>query len=81
MPPRAAEFAVGHKLQADVLLLPDQLLDFLVLDRLQLRRRDFALLAFRARLFQGPLRRKLPTMSARNGGFVRCMETFTPILF
>src|SRR5215207_8261443 len=53
VPERAPEFAVGRKLHADVFLLLDHVLDFLVLYRLQLHRRDFALLSFRARLFQG----------------------------
>ena len=35
MPPRAAELAVGDRLQADVLLLLDDALDLAVLDRLQ----------------------------------------------
>ena len=47
MPPGTAEFAVSNRLQADLLLLLDNALDFAVLDLLQLRRRDFA---FRALL-------------------------------
>jgi hypothetical protein len=66
----AAEFAVGHELQADLLLLPDQLLDFLVLDRLQLRRVISPFSRFVRAAWTGSVRRKLPTMSARKGGFV-----------
>ena len=52
MPPRAAELAVGDRLQADVLLLLDDALDLAVFDRLQRRRRDLALGALRARLME-----------------------------
>ena len=38
VPPGAAELAVGGELQADLLLLGDDLPDLLVLDRLELRR-------------------------------------------
>src|ERR1700722_14694055 len=48
MPPRAAEFAVGGALEADLLLLLDDLLDLAVLDLLELRSRDRALLALGA---------------------------------
>src|SRR5580704_3328116 len=52
MPPRAAEFAVGDRLQAGVFLLPDDVLDLTVFHRLQLVRRDLALGAALARFFQ-----------------------------
>ena len=39
LPPGAAELAVGRELEADLLLLPDDLLDLAILDRLELRRR------------------------------------------
>ncbi len=45
MPPGAAKLAVGRKLEADLLLLADDLFDLAVLDRLELRRRDRALFA------------------------------------
>ena len=38
MPPRPAELAVGRELEADLLLLADDLRDLLVFDRLELRR-------------------------------------------
>ena len=44
MPPGAAEFAVGRELQADLLLLLDDLLDLGVFDRFELRVGDLALL-------------------------------------
>ncbi len=50
MPPGAAEFAVGDRLQADLFLLLDDALDLAVLDLLQLRGRDLALGLLRARL-------------------------------
>ncbi len=50
VPPGAAEFAVGGELEADLLLLLDDLLDLAVLDLFQLRGGDRALLALRARL-------------------------------
>ena len=49
VPPGAAEFAVGRALQADLLLLLDDLLDLLVLDLLQLSGVDLVLLALLAR--------------------------------
>ena len=48
MPPGPAELAVGGELEADLFLLPDDLLDFAVLDLLELGRADRALLALRA---------------------------------
>ena len=36
MPPRAAEFAVGHRLQPDFFLLLDDALDLAVFDGLQI---------------------------------------------
>ena len=50
MPERAAEFAVGGELQPDLLLLLDNLLDLAVLNLLQLRGSDRALLALGARV-------------------------------
>ena len=52
VPPGAAELAVGRELEADLLLLLDDLLDLTVLDGLELGRRDRALLALGARLLQ-----------------------------
>src|SRR5579864_1599360 len=52
MPPRAAEFAVGDRLQAGRFLLPDGVLDLAVLHCFQLVRRDLALGAALARRFQ-----------------------------
>ena len=50
MPPGPAELAVGGELEADLFLLPDDLLDLAVLDLLELGRVDRALLALRARV-------------------------------
>ena len=52
VPPGAAELAVGRELEADLLLLLDDLLDLAVLDGLELGRRDRALLALGARLLE-----------------------------
>jgi hypothetical protein len=53
VPPRAAEFAVGDRLQPDLLLLLDDLLDLAVFHLLQLRRGDLALFALGARFLHG----------------------------
>src|SRR4051812_41466166 len=50
VPEHAAVLAVGRALQPDLFLLLDDLRDFLVLDPLQVRRADQALVALRARL-------------------------------
>src|SRR5262245_8857787 len=52
MPERAPELAVGNCLKADLFLFSDCLLDFLILDRLELRQGDLALLALPARRLQ-----------------------------
>src|SRR5262245_7784291 len=52
VPPGAPELAAGGELEADLLLLLDDLLDLAVLDLLQLRRADLALLAFRPRVLE-----------------------------
>ena len=76
MPPRAAELAVGDRLQADVLLLLDDALDLAVLDRLQRVGRDLALGALAPAPHGCDLgRSRLPTWSARNGGLVRCIHS------
>src|SRR5262249_49368142 len=54
VPPGAAELAVGGELEPDLLLLLDDLLDLAVLDLLQLRGADLALLTLDPR---GPERR------------------------
>jgi hypothetical protein len=48
VPPRAAVFAVGRELQAHLLLLLDQLRNFLILDLLQVGGADLPLLALLA---------------------------------
>src|SRR5579872_1817076 len=53
MPPRAAELAVGHGLQADVLLLADDALDLAVLDRGEIGRGNLIPGAPRPRLLEG----------------------------
>ena len=50
MPPRAAELAVGSKLEANLLLLGDDLDDLGILDLLQLGIADLAFLVLGARL-------------------------------
>jgi hypothetical protein len=52
VPPRAAEFAVGRDLEPDFFLLLDDLLDLAVLDLLELRRGDLALLPLGPRFLQ-----------------------------
>ena len=52
MPPRAAEFAVGDRLQAGLLLLPDDAFDLAVLDRLSAAASISPLANFVARLLQ-----------------------------
>jgi len=52
MPPGAAEFAVGDRLQADPFLFLDDALDLAVFDRLERGGVDLALGAPLARLFQ-----------------------------
>ena len=52
MPPGAAEFAVGRELEADLLLLPDDLLDLAIFDGLEVGVLDLALGVLGARLFQ-----------------------------
>ena len=72
VPGRAAELAVGRCLQADVLLLADDLADRLVLDLAQRVGVD-APARRSPRALDGASggRSRLPTWSARNGGFVR----------
>ncbi len=52
MPPGTAEFAVGDRLQADLFLFLDDLLDLAVLDRLEGGGVDLAFGALLARFFQ-----------------------------
>ena len=52
MPPRAAKFAVGDRLQADVFLFPDDAFDLAVFQSLQVRSGDFAFGALRTRILQ-----------------------------
>src|SRR4029077_16675851 len=52
VPPRAAEFAVGGAFEPDLFLLLDDRLDLAVLDLLELRRVDRALLALGAGFLQ-----------------------------
>jgi len=52
VPPRAAEFAVGDRPEADVFLLADDAFDLAVFDRRQIGRRHLAPGALRARLAQ-----------------------------
>src|SRR5919106_3073556 len=52
MPPGAAEFAVGHRFEPELFLLPDQPLDLTVFDRLELGGADLAFGAPGARLLE-----------------------------
>ncbi len=61
MPPRAAEFAVGDGLQANRLLLFDDVFDLAVLDRFELSGADLAFGAPLARCFSAAGRNRLPT--------------------
>ena len=71
MPPRAAELAVGGELQADLLLLPDDLADLLVLDGSAAASAVISPFSRLARAsLSGAVRSRLPTMSARKGGLV-----------
>ena len=74
LPPGAAEFAVGRKLEPDLLLLPDDFLDLAILDLLKLRRGQSRpwRASTRASLSAAG-RNRLPTWSARNGGLVRAV--------
>ena len=70
----APELAVrGDRLEADLLLASDHRADLAVLDGPQVRVRNLAACLSRASL-RGAVRRRLPTMSARYGGLLRCME-------
>src|SRR5262252_8418528 len=53
VPPRTTEFTVGDRLQADLLLLADDTLDFAVFDGGQIGRGNLALGATRAHLLEG----------------------------
>ena len=61
LPPGAAEFAVGDRLQADLFLLLDDALDLAVLDRLQRGGVDLALRALARASFSAAGRSRLPT--------------------
>src|SRR5215470_1992647 len=52
LPPSAAELAIGRKLEPDLLLLLDDLLDLAILDRLELGGGDLTLLALPSRLLE-----------------------------
>jgi hypothetical protein len=54
MPPRTSEFAVGGEFEADLLLLPDDCLDFAVFDRLERAGVNLASEMLGSRLFQRP---------------------------
>src|SRR5207244_9750494 len=51
MPPGAAKLAISGELEADLFLLPDDLLDFAVFHLLELGRADCAFLVLCARVF------------------------------
>ena len=61
MPPGAAELAVGRELEADLLLLLDDLLDLAVFDRLELRVVISPLACLARASFSGAVRSRLPT--------------------
>ena len=53
VPPRAPVLAVGHRGQADLLLLADESLDLAILDGAEVRGRDLAALVSGARVLEG----------------------------
>jgi hypothetical protein len=71
VPGRAAELAVGGRLQARLFLYPDGPGDLLVLYRPQVRRRDPAGREVLARVEQAPRAQQAADMIGRNGGLVR----------
>ena len=78
MPPRAAEFAVGDRLQADLFLLLDDVLDLAVFDRLQLGGAVISPLARRSRAcFQrgGPQQAADMIGAERRSWFVACVHS------
>ena len=80
MPEGAPEFTIGRELHADVFLLLDQLLDLFVLDRLELRGRDLALLALGARLLQAlGAQEAADLVGAERRSCTLRHEAFTPV--
>ena len=71
MPPGAAEFAVGDRLQADVFLAFDDAHDLAVLDRFQRGGVDLASGVFFARLFQRGRAQQAADVIGAEGGLVR----------
>ncbi len=68
VPEGAAEFAVGHGLEADVLLALDDLFDLPVFDRFERGGVDLALLALGARLFERRAAQQAADMVGAEGG-------------
>ena len=80
MPPGAAEFAVGGELEADLLLLLDDLLDLAVFDRLERVGGDLALW----RIWRAPpsaARGAAGCRPCRRGTAAWCGRSFAPHLF
>jgi hypothetical protein len=61
MPPRASEFAVRDRLQADLFLFAHDALDFVVFDAGQFAGGNLAVRSLCARLLEGGGRSRLPT--------------------
>ena len=80
MPPGAAEFAVGDRLQADLFLFLDDALDLAVFDRFQRGGVDFALGELRARLFQRRRPQQAADVIGAEGGLVRRIILFLSLL-
>ena len=68
LPPGAAKLAIGRKLQADLFLLFDDLLDLLIFDGLECGGVDLALLVFDARFFQRRSAQERADMVGPEGG-------------
>jgi hypothetical protein len=72
VPPRAAIFPVGRKLEAQFLLPGDDLCNLRVFHRLEIARRDLALLTFLARLLERRRAQDRANMVGAEGRFCSC---------
>ncbi len=79
MPPRAAEFAVGDRLQAGRFLLADDGLDLAIFDRLERCGIDLALGVTLARLFQRGRTQQAADMIGAERRFGSLTHCFTPV--
>ena len=79
VPPRAAKLAVGGCLKPELLLPPDDLLDLLVLDRLELVGGDLALLALRPSLLDGDSAQQAADVVSTEGRLRSLHLTILPV--